>query len=172
MADNVNVSGIFAQIMADTMRHVETQHGAEAAHRLFFELYSQTFAFLDREFGFEAVNRFWEYIADHELGPLEHLMRTRGFEGMEEYWSAVAAQEGAELEMHRTSDSFEVVIKKCPPCEWFKDKQLAHYPRYCEHCSILYARVAERCGFTMQYTPPDERTGHCCGLSFTRQQAT
>ena len=169
MADRVEVSEIFAQIMANALCYVESEHGAQAAHHLFFELYSHTFAFLERELGFEAVTRFWEYIADHQLGPLEHLMRTRGFEGMEQYWSAVAAQEGGEFEMKRTADSFKVRIKTCPPCEWFKEKQLPHYERYSEHCKTLYSRVADRCGFTMQYTPRDEQTGTCCGLSFTRK---
>jgi hypothetical protein len=87
---------------------------------------------------------------------------------MEEYWKAVAAQEGGQFEMRRTKDSFDVVIKKCPPCEWFKEKGLPHYGRYSEHCSVLYGRVAKRCGFAMRYTPRDERTGVCCGLHFTR----
>jgi hypothetical protein len=169
MTERVDVSGTFEHIIVDAMRYVEHAHGADVAHRLFFELYDHTFAFLDRELGFDAVKAFWEQVADHELGPLEELMRTRGFEGMEQYWSAVAAQEGGVFELHRTDDSFDVVVRQCPPCEWFARRGLPHYPRYSEHCSVLYARVAERCGFAMRYTPRDETTGTCCGLHFTRK---
>ena len=170
MPDRVSVSDIFAQIMANTMRFVEEKHGEESAHRLFFELYSHTFDYLDREHGFDAVEKFWEFIADTQLGPLENLMRTKGFAGMEEYWSAVAAQEGGKFEMKRTESSFDVVVKECPPCEWFHAKGLAHYPRYSEHCRTLYSRVAGRCGFEMRYTPRDEKTGVCCGLHFTKKK--
>ena len=170
MATKVDVSEIFGNIMNHTMRHVGEKHGEQAAHRLFFELYDHTFSFLDREFGFEAVEAFWESIADRQLRPLEELMRTKGFKGMEEYWRATLDQEGADADMKVSDDSFELRVRKCPPNEWFKARSLAKYPRYCEHCRVLYSRVGERCGFAMEYLLPDEKAGICCGFRFTRKK--
>jgi hypothetical protein len=86
---------------------------------------------------------------------------------MEEYWRATCGQEGADYEMDVTDDSFTILVKSCPPTNWFKDNNLEHYPRYCEHCDTLYRRVGERCGFQMEYIPPDPQKGTCCGLRFT-----
>ncbi len=169
MAAKVNVTKIFDDIMAGTMRHVVERHGEQAMHGLFFELYDHTFAFLDREFGFDAVMAYWNFISDDQLGVLEELMKTRGFRGMETYWRHTLGQEGADYEMQVTDDSFECIVKRCPPMEWFKSRGMKHYARYCEHCEALYGQVAERCGFHMQYIPPDPEAGTCCGARFTRK---
>ena len=168
MASKVNVEEIFTGIMTGTMSHVSQQHGELAMQHLFFELYDYMFSFLEREFGFPAVKAFWESIADQQLATLEELMRTKGFQGMEEYWRNTLGQEGADYEMDVADDSFQVIVKRCPPKEWFKARQLEHYPRYCEHCDTLYRRVAERCGYAMEYLPPDAKAGTCCGLRITR----
>ncbi len=165
---SVQVSDIFNGILRHAMDHVSTAHGAKPAQHLFFELYNQVFCFLEREYGHEAVERFWESVADRELGPLEHLMRTKGFEGMAEFWRSTLEQEGAPYEMTVDSRSFNLRVKHCPPCEWFRARELQRYLRYCDHCRVLYQRVAERCGFAMEYFPPDEQAGVCCGLRFTR----
>ena len=64
-------------------------------------------AFLEREFGFEAVKTFWELVADRHLGPLEERMKAKGFKGMEEYWRATLEQEGADYEMKVIDDFSE-----------------------------------------------------------------
>jgi hypothetical protein len=168
MTSPVDVSRIFSDILVHAMQQVNAAHGAHAAHRLFFELYDHTFTFLEREYGSAAVEAFWASIADHRLGDLETLMREKGFKGMEEYWRATLGQEGADYEMQTTEHSFFVRVKRCPPNEWFKTRGLAKYPRYCDHCRVLYGRVGGRCGYAMEYFPPDEKAGVCCGVRFTK----
>ena len=168
MATQVDVSTIFRDILNHTLNHLCEEHGEASMHHLFFELYNHTFSFLEREFGFEAVQAYWDSVADRALSDLERLMRTKGFKGMEEYWRATLGQEGADYEMHVTDDSLHVTVKRCPPVEWFEAKTLNPYRRYCAHCERLYRRVGERCGFAMEYFPPDVERGTCCGLRFTR----
>ena len=168
MESKVNVADVFSGIMANTMNHVLEKHGEQAMHHLFFELYDHTFSFLDREFGFEAVQAFWDFIADRQLTVLEDLMKTKGFKGMEEYWRQTLGQEGADYEMEVTEDAFQVIVKRCPPTEWFRARGLEHFPRYCEHCEALYRRVGQRCGFDLAYFAPDPEGKTCCGLRFTR----
>jgi len=165
----VNISEIFGGILGHAMDHVALTHGEQAAHHLFFELYDHVFTFLDREAGSDAVQALWKSIADRQLGHLEQLMRSKGFRGMEEYWRATLGQEGADFEMNVNDDMFQLRVKRCPPNEWFKSRSIAKYPRYCEHCRVLYQRVGERCGFAMEYFAPDEQAGVCCGFRFTRK---
>jgi hypothetical protein len=170
MKSSVQVGEIFAGITSNMMRYVAERHGDKAMQHLFFELYDHTFTFLEREYGAAAVEAFWNWIADEQLGSLEHLMRTRGFAGMAEYWQATIEQEGATYDVQVSDDSFFLRVNRCPPNEWFRTRGIAKYPRYCEHCRVLYQRVAERCGFAMEYFPPDEAAGLCCGLRFTRRK--
>ena len=172
MASDVKVAELFDRILSDTMQHLRREHGEEAAQHLFFELYNHTFAFLERQFGFEAVTRYWQYISDQSLVDLEHLIRSKGFKGMEEYWRATFGQEGADYDMQVGEDFFQTRVKRCPPVQWLKSQGVDCYPRYCEHCRVLYERVAERCGYDMQYLEPDQTTGACCGLRFTRKSDT
>ena len=167
-APSVQVAQVFESILSQTMRHVASAHGEAAAHHLFFELYDHTFAFLEREFGRDAVVQYWNFIADNQLGVLEDLMKRKGFAGMEEYWRATLGQEGADYTMKRTRHSFAVRVKRCPPNEWFKSRKIAKYPAYCEHCRTLYQRVGERCGYRMEYFPPDQKAGTCCGIKFVK----
>ena len=170
MASKVNVSEIFDRILSDTMQHVRNEHGEEAVHHLFFELYNHTFGFLERQFGYEAVTRYWQFIGDRSLGDLEQLMRTKGFKGMEEYWRATLVQESADYEMEVGQDFFQCQIKRCPPVQWLKSQGVDCYPRYCEHCRVLYQRVADRCGYEIEYSAPDESTDNCCGIRITRKK--
>ena len=167
-ATPANVAEIFDGIMSHTLGYVAANHGELAAHHLFFELYDRTFAFLEREFGPEAVEAYWASIADTRLGALEGLMRAKGFKGMEEYWRATLGQEGADYDMQVADDSFSVRVKSCPPNAWFRSRGLDKYPRYCDHCRVLYQRVGTRCGYAMEYFPPDEKAGLCCGARFTK----
>jgi len=168
LATKVDVLEMFNGVMANTMNHVHQVYGEKAMQQLFFELYSHTFSYLDREHGFDAVEGFWDFIADQQLGALESLIREKGFKGMEEYWRNTLDQEGADYEMQVSDDHFRLTVIRCPPTEWFKLKNIDHYPRYCEHCEWLYRRVGERCGFKMEYFPPDKSKQTCCGFHFTR----
>ena len=170
MASKVNVSRVFDRILSDTMQYVRREHGDEAAQHLFFELYNHTFGFLERQFGREAVTGYWQSIGDQSLGDLEHLMRTKGFKGMEEYWRATFGQEGADYEMQVGQDFFQTRVKRCPPVQWLKSAGVGCYPQYSEHCRVLYQRVADRCGYEVEYIAPDESTGACCGLRITRKR--
>ena len=169
MARDVNVSDLFNRMLADTMTHVAQRHGDQAVHRLFFELYDRTFAFLERELGFDAVLAYWDHIADNHLEELESLIRSHGFEGMARYWRATLGQEGSDYDMHVSDDRFELVVKHCPPRAWFKSRDIEHYPRYSEHFERVYRRVAQRCGYAMTYTAPDESAGTCCRLCMTKE---
>ena len=171
MASNVNVGQILGEILAGTMGHLRDRHGDKVALQLFFELYNQTFNYLERELGFEAVQAYWKFISDQQMSVLENLVRTKGFEGMAEYWRNTLGQEGAQYEMDVKPDAFHVVVSQCPPVQWLKSRKLPLYGRYCDHCEVLYRRVLERCGYEVRYIAPDPKTGSCCGLHVTQAKA-
>lgn len=170
--DGVSVTGTFGRILAGLMDYVADHHGDEAAHRLFFELYSHTFAHLAEHHGDGAVDAYWEHLAEHNLEELDRLVTDRGLRGMAAYWGGVGEQEQAGFDTELTRDTFRIEVRHCPPRAWFAEQGFPAYERYPEHCRVLYTRVAERHGYTAEYQPPDDEAGHCCVLSFSTEPTT
>jgi len=172
MVDDISVTGKFAGILAGLMEYVEGEHGQEAAHRIFFELYSQTFAHLAQHHGQDALERYWRYLADTQLEDLDGLVAEHGLSGMQRYWGEVAEQEGAGFVTDLTDAQFSITVQHCPPRTWFAEHGFEAFAGYHEHCPALYGRLAARHGYAMEYEPPDDAAGHCCKLTFTAKSAS
>lgn len=167
VVSEVSVSGKFGRILAGLMGYVADAHGEQAAHRLFFELYSHTFTHLSQQHGDGAVDAYWEHLAEDNLEDLDRLVADRGLRGMDAYWGDVGEQEQAGFDTELTDDTFRIEVRHCPPRAWFADQDFPAYDRYAEHCRVLYTRMAERHGYSAEYQPPDDEAGHCCWLRFS-----
>ena len=130
---------------------------------LFNDIMAHTMRHVSDRHGEQAMHRLFFELYSHTF---MHLEREFGFDAVREFWESIADSQLSDLE----NDSFTILVKSCPPTNWFKDNNLEHYHRYCEHCNTLYRRVGERCGFQMEYIPPDPQKGTCCGLRFTEKE--
>ncbi len=119
----------------------------------FIPAYSEYFAFLEQKGGYEAVVAFWEYLSDQFLTNLRDLAASQGLAGCYEYWSQTLNEEAADFVMtlDEAAGVFTIEMQACPS----KGRllELAHmpaYPRYCEHCDLLYRKVLEPLGFSYE----------------------
>ena len=172
MVDEMSVTEKFSGILAGLLDYVAAEHGEHAAHRIFFELYSQIFTHLEQHHGPNALERYWEHLADTHLEDLDGLVAEHGLLGMQRYWGEVAEQEGAGFATELTDERFAITVQHCPPRAWFAQQGFAAFDRYHEHCPALYRRVAARHGYDTDYVPPDDAAGHCCKLTFTVHTAS
>jgi predicted ArsR family transcriptional regulator len=171
-SEEVSVTGKFGSILAGLMDYMAETHGEEAAHRLFFELYSHTFSHLSEQHGDAAVDAYWEHLSTQNLEDLDALVAAQGLRGMAAYWGEVGEQEQAGFATELTEDTFRIEVRHCPPRTWFRDQGYPAYERYAEHCRVLYTRMAQRHGFDAEYQPPDDEAGHCCVLTFSAGSST
>ena len=119
----------------------------------FIPAYSELFKFLDKKEGEAEVVRFWENLSDSFLGNLRDLAEKKGVAGCFEYWSHTLNEEAADfrMELDEENDVFSIEIRDCPSKgRLLAEKHIEPYEHYCEHCDVLYRRVLEPLGFTVE----------------------
>jgi len=117
----------------------------------FIPAYSELFKFLQARDGKPAVIRFWQHLSDSFLGNLRQLASEKGLAGCFEYWSHTLAEEAADFRMILEQDVFQIEMRACPSKgRLLADPCLQPYPDYCDHCDLLYRRVLEPLGFTVE----------------------
>lgn len=132
----------------------------------FIPAYSELFKFLETRGGPQAVESFWEYLADGFLGNLDEAVRRHGIRGCWDYWSKALNEEAADftMELDESAGWFRITMHHCPS----KGRllQLDHvepYHDYCRHCDVLYRRVLEPLGyqFTVDMSRCDQAQCSC-----------
>jgi hypothetical protein len=148
--------------------------------------YDWTFAYLLREYGQEAVERYWtECISVDSQTHARELIIPRGFDGMAEYWGHTLAEEEAGYTSVRTPRAFRVDMYACPSQGLLKERGQQNYPDYCEHCMGWIKPVMDEAGYVIHHehdhdckcwweivpvedTPPPSGTGDLAGTDDIR----
>ena len=130
--------------------------------RDFILSYSQWFSYIAEHHGHEAVEELWAAISDEFLLHFRKLIEEKGFEGMVEHWSRTLKEEQADCDIKYENDEFQILMHNCPSVSMVRDaKWMKKYPRYCEHCFILYERVIKDYGFDFNIDYLDQEKGVC-----------
>ena len=116
----------------------------------FIPLYSELFAFLEKEGGYDAVLDYWYYISDNGIcnksnvnSLISFLERDKenALEGAWKYWSKSLTEEACDL--FRVYDPERKIIyshmRHCPSRGMLNSlEHIEPYPHYCEHCRVIY----------------------------------
>lgn len=118
----------------------------------FILAYDWTFAYLLREYGPEAVERYWtECISRDSQSHARALIIGQGFEGMEKYWGHTLAEEQAGYTSVRAGNVFRIDMYACPSQGLLKQRGQQHYADYCEHCMGWIKPVMDDAGFVIHH---------------------
>jgi len=116
----------------------------------FIPAYSELFKYLERRGGPEAVEDFWNYLADRFLGSLRRLVQEHGLRGCWLYWSGTLNEEAADFTMTIDDEArrFTIEMHHCPSMGRLLElEHVEPYHDYCRHCDVLYRRVLEPLGY-------------------------
>lgn len=128
----------------------------------FIMAYSELFAFIEERHGRAELDRFWEELADEFLYNLRDLVAAKGLAGMHEYWTHTLTEEGADQTMTLTDGEFKLEMHHCPSTAILRrNRHLAPYKDYCDHCKALYRRIIDPFGFQCEVTVHDAEHGRC-----------
>lgn len=120
----------------------------------FIPLYSELFKFLHEKGGKEEVVKYWEHISDEYVqARLGEEIAKHGLKGCWNYWFKSLNEEACDFSMtyDPNKEYFEINMQGCPSKSMLNKMQYTNpYPDYCEHCSILYSRVAKKYGIKIQ----------------------
>lgn len=114
--------------------------------------YDWTFEYLRRQYGEDAVRRYWrEAISRDSQSHARELIAAGGFDGMEEYWGHTLAEEEAGYTSARTDNAFRIDMTACPSQGLLKERGQEHYADYCEHCMGWIEPVLRDAGFVIHH---------------------
>jgi hypothetical protein len=135
----------------------------------FIVIYNESFKYIEKNFGADAVKDFWKTISDQWCTHLRELVRSKGIAGMNEYWGGndgTLGREKAECSIKIEDGIFKILMHKCPSVGELKERGREIYKgelSYCEHCPALYVPIAEESGFWMKFDIDYDEDGYCAG---------
>ncbi len=116
----------------------------------FIPLYSELFKFLEKKNGKKEVIKYWEYVSDNYVQDLlGEEVEKNGLAGCFNYWGKSLNEENCDFTIifDEDEETFEIRMYGCPSRGMINKLSYTNpYKDYCEHCSILYARVLEKYG--------------------------
>ena len=121
----------------------------------FVYAYSEIFRFIENKDGYEAVQKYWERISDDSIQSTlgKAVDEAGGIKGCYDYWSHTLNEEAADFRMEYDDEkkTFSIEMRNCPSRGRLNESGKDYYPRYCEHCDLLYRRVLEPRGMKYDY---------------------
>ena len=117
----------------------------------FIPAYSELFTYLEKHYGRDEVDVFWEYLfAPTGDGiPLVNMVKKEGIKGCFTYWSGTLNEEAADFTMYLNENAgwFKIDMHRCPSkgrLLELKDKLgIEPYHDYCLHCDHYRESVAK-----------------------------
>jgi hypothetical protein len=118
----------------------------------FIRYYDWTFEYLRRQYGEEAVQRYWaQAIALNSQNHAHVLIRTNGLEGMAEYWGHTLASEEAGYRTVLESTYFRIDMLECPSKGLLIQIGQEEYHDYCQHCMGWIKPIMDEANFLIDH---------------------
>ena len=117
--------------------------------------YNELFAFLDRKYGREEVDKLWDFLfkPTGKGIPLINFVRKDGVKGCVDYWTGTLTEESSEVTFLYNLEEgwFVTKMHRCPSkgrlLEFKESLGIEPYPHYCDHCDY-YRSALEAEGLT------------------------
>ena len=124
----------------------------------FIPAYSELFTFLEKHYGRDEIDRFWEYLfkPDGKGIPLINYVKKEGIRGCFSYWAESLNEEAADFTMYLNERAgwFSIVMHRCPSkgrlLELKDTIGITPYHDYCLHCDS-YRYATEKVGLCYIY---------------------
>ncbi len=117
--------------------------------------YNELFAFLERRYGREEVNKLWDFLfkPTGKGIPLINFARKDGVKGCVDYWTGTLTEEASDVTFTYNLEEgwFITKMHRCPSkgrlLEFKETLGIEPYPHYCDHCDY-YRSALEEVGLT------------------------
>lgn len=118
----------------------------------FYGVFNITFEFIEKNYGFEELEKYWESIGEKYYSKLIEDIKKRGTEAVKDYWlSSCREDDVTRFSYVIDDDRFELKIDKCSATEWIgKNPHYKLFEKYCDHCRVINSKIASLSGFKYQ----------------------
>ncbi len=118
----------------------------------FIRYYDWTFEYLRRQYGEEAVERYWaEAIAFNSQNHANLLIQAKGLEGMAEYWGHTLDSEEAGYRATLKPGYLRIDMYDCPSKGLLIKIGQEEYHDYCQHCIGWIKPIMDAAGFSIDH---------------------
>ena len=117
-------------------------------NKRFLIVYDFIFAYILKEYGLDAVIKFWKALAPVMLGDLLVKAKKDGLMGCKEYWDKVLTLEGAGYDMKFKDGALKLRITKCPSIDHLN---IPACKEYCRHCGVMYPLILKQAGLKTEW---------------------
>ena len=139
----------------------------------FIPSYSELFTFLEKNYGRDEVDRFWEYLFEPtgEGIPLINFLKKEGIKGCFTYWGGTLNEEAADFTMYLNEKDgwFKIDMHHCPSkgrlLELKDEIGIEPYHDYCLHCDH-YRESVEKIGLKSLYDFSNTYKASCSELIY------
>ena len=127
----------------------------------FYGIYNTTFDFIERNYGYDELVSYWEYMSKEYFSLLIKDAKKRGTEAFKQYWLESVEDDEIEYDMEIEPDRFQLNIESCSAIDFLnKDKHYPMFDKYCEHCRVVNSKIAALSGFEYE-VDYDQKKGKC-----------
>jgi hypothetical protein len=115
----------------------------------FYFAINATFRFIEGRWGEAGLERYWEAMAAEHFAPLSARFRSGGLDEVEAYWRGFFAVEpGGRVDVRREGSRIALHVEECPAIRHLREHGRDVMPRYCRHCRVVSAKIAENAGLS------------------------
>jgi hypothetical protein len=132
--------------------------------------YDWTFEWLRRNYGEQAVRKYWEEaICRDSQTHARELIIPKGIAGMVEYWGHTLAEEEAGYTCCYDEDAgyYRIDMYACPSKGYNLEHGYAYYHDYCDHCMGWIKPIMDEAGFVIHH---DHNHAGMCWWEIRRAQ--
>lgn len=135
----------------------------------FYSMYSWMFEYIDKQFGRNSLEKYWEHIGLNYYSRLIDEIKKYGLIALENYYSdALEGEENEkDIEVFRDETTFKMKISNCKAIEWLKEQEnnknsfyhRPYFKDYCDHCKFINEIIAKESG--LEFEIVYDKKGNC-----------
>ena len=127
----------------------------------FYGIYNSTFNFIEKNYGYDELVKYWEFMGEKYFSYLIDDIKKRGTKAIEEYWLESIENDDIQYKLKTEPDMLELRIDSCSAINFIKkDPHYPIYGNYCEHCNIVNTRIGQLSGYGYK-VDYDQDKGRC-----------
>jgi len=124
--------------------------------------YNEFFLFLQERHGREAVEEFFEYVADISFQDARREIPGKGIDAVYKYLYNAWTGEGDVLDFECDETSVTITVHNCSSIRKLrKAKHIKRYHNYCGHCAPMYTKLFDELGFDFEIVNTNPELGMC-----------
>jgi hypothetical protein len=117
----------------------------------FYFVINATFRFIEKQFGLDALRRYWQELGSGYYAPVTAAWKRDGLPAVADYWRAFfQAEPGAEVQVDLTPEAVTLDVRVCPALKHLHGPGRNIVPRFCEHCYYVSEAAAAPAGLTVR----------------------